>query len=129
VEPLPDMNEIDINSVVAHIPVCSDKLNLEFVTEADVCKRIKDLPSKNSVSWDGISTKVLKEISPNIVKPLSCIINQSFQEGKFPENLKLSIIIPLYKKDEKENPANYRPISITSSISKILEKAFLAAAR
>jgi hypothetical protein len=83
VEPLPDMNEIDINSVVAHIPVYSDKLNLEFVSEADVFKIIKDLPSKNSVSWDGISTKVLKEISLYIVKPLFCIINQSFQEGKF----------------------------------------------
>lgn len=59
-----------------------------------------------------------------IGKPLTCIINQSFEQGKFPENLKLSIITPLFKKDEKDNPANYRPISITSPISKVLEKAF-----
>jgi retron-type reverse transcriptase len=56
---------------------------------------------------------------------LSCIINQSFQEGKFPENLKLSLVTPIYKKDERQDPGNYRPISITSPMSKILEKAFL----
>jgi hypothetical protein len=84
------------------------------------------LPAKNSTSWDGISTKVLKQISLYISQPLSCLINQSFQEGKFPDNSKLSIITPLYKKEERDNPANYRPIAITSPISKILEKAFLA---
>jgi hypothetical protein len=61
-----------------------------------------------------------------IIQPLACIINQSFQEGKFPEILKLSLFTPVFKKGERENPENYHPISITTPISKILEKAFLA---
>jgi Reverse transcriptase (RNA-dependent DNA polymerase) len=126
VEPQPDINDIDLNSVVDHIPLCEDKLKLEPVTETQVVQIIKDLKSKNSVSWDGISTKVLKQISPYIVKPFACLINQSFVEGKFPNNVKLSLLIASFKKDERENPANYRPIAMTSPISKVLEKAFLA---
>jgi hypothetical protein len=125
VEPLPEIN-VDLNSVVEHIPLCDDKIVLDFVSEIEVLEIIKNLPAKNSVSWDGISTKVLKKITNYIIQPLACIINQSFQEGKFPEILKLSLVTPVFKKGERENPDNYRPISITSPISKILEKAFLA---
>jgi hypothetical protein len=125
-EQVPDINSVDLNLVVEHIPLCNNKLNLDFVSENEVSDIIKKLPVKNSVSWDGISTKVLKNISQYIIQPLSCMINQSFQEGKFPENLKLSVITPLFKKEDKKNPSNYRPISITSSISKIFEKAFLS---
>jgi hypothetical protein len=54
------------------------------------------------------------------------IANQSFQEGKFPELPKLSLVTPVFKKGERENPDNFRPISVNSPVSKILEKAFLA---
>jgi exonuclease III len=126
VEPVPDINNDDLNTAVQHIPMCEEKLTLDFVSENEVLKIIQNLPAKNSVSWDGISTKVIKKIAPYVALPLSCIINQSFQEGKFPENLKLSLVTPIYKKDERQDPGNYRPISITSPVSKILEKAFLA---
>jgi len=43
--------------------------------------------------------------------------------GIFPEQLKYSIIKPLYKKGDKTVPANYRPISMLTSFSKVLEKA------
>jgi hypothetical protein len=89
VEPIPDTNNIDLNSVVEHIPLCEEKFKLK-------------LPAKNSVSWDGISTKVIKKISPYIILPLACLINQSFQEGKFPENLKLSLILLHYLRKMKD---------------------------
>jgi hypothetical protein len=46
-------------------------------------------------------------------------------QGAFPEILKTSVIIPLYKKGEHCDPQNYRPIAMSSPISKVLEKAFL----
>jgi hypothetical protein len=97
VEPVLDININDLDLIVEHIPICQEKLSLDFVTHNEVLQIIKKLPSKNSVSWDGISTKVVKQIAPYILKPLSCIINESFQDGKFPENLKLSLITPIQK--------------------------------
>ena len=50
------------------------------------------------------------------------IINTSFANGKFPEQLKLAKVIPIFKKNEKYLTTNYRPISLLSVISKIIEK-------
>lgn len=51
------------------------------------------------------------------------LINLSFETGCFPNNLKKSIIKPIYKKDNIENVQNYRPIALVSVFSKIFEKA------
>ncbi len=66
--------------------------------------------------------QVLKNTVEYISEPLSFIINQSFQEGIFPNQLKYARVIPIYKKFSKENPDNYRPVSVLPSISKIFEK-------
>jgi retron-type reverse transcriptase len=54
---------------------------------------------------------------------LTYICNKSISAGVFLEHLKYSIIIPLYKKGDKTNPINYRPISLLTSFSKVFEKA------
>ena len=126
VEPLPDISNNTLDLVIEHIPKCNKKLRLVFMSEYEVLEIIKNLPSKNSVSWDGISTKVVKQIANFILKPQQCIINQSFREGKFPRNLLLSLVTPSFKKGEREDASNYRPIAMTSPFSKILEKAFLS---
>jgi hypothetical protein len=79
---------------------CTDEMVLDFVPESEIHEIIANLPSKNSVSWDAISTKVVKKISNYIIQPLSCIANQSFQEGKFPELPKLSLVTAVFKKGE-----------------------------
>jgi exonuclease III len=108
--------EMNINQV---------KFNLQLTSEAEVFSIIESLCPKNSAGWDGISTKVLKKISLLIVTPLTHIINASLLQGTFPDNLKISVITPIYKKGDKSDPANYRPIAITSSVSKVFEKIFL----
>ena len=50
------------------------------------------------------------------------MINALIEEGKFPEHLKQAHVIPIYKKGDKEDPDNYQPISITSSLAKIFEQ-------
>ena len=57
---------------------------------------------------------------------MSQIFNLSFETGTYPEKLKVSKTIPIYKKRSKLEPSNYRPISLLSNLNKILEKLMYA---
>lgn len=83
---------------------------------------INQLKSKKSPGYDNIRAETLKEISEEICFPIVYLINLCFIKGKFPDILKLGVIKPLYKSGSKEKINNYRPISLISSIAKIIEK-------
>ena len=72
----------------------------------------------------GQSNKLLKQISIGIAFSLSIIINKGFISGTFPEKLKVSRVIPVYKKGEENNLGNYRPIFIIPVLSKPVEICF-----
>ena len=76
---------------------------------------------RKSIGPNSIPTKLLKKYSQTISIPISKLINQSFVSGIFPEPLKLASVIPFFKKADPMECTNYRPISLTSNISKILE--------
>ena len=88
-------------------------------------KIMKSLKNKTSVGHDGVSTKLLKHISPALIKPLNLIINQSLVTGIFPNKLKIAKVLPLFKKGDKERMENYRPVSLLTSISKVFGKGRL----
>ena len=69
-----------------------------------------------------IPISLLKILSSHITKPLCTIINDSFSSGVFPNSLKLAKVIPLHKKGATDVPSNYRPISLLSIFSKVIEK-------
>ncbi|MDR0288741.1 MAG: hypothetical protein LBH78_01645, partial [Rickettsiales bacterium] len=91
------------------------------VTEIEVTDIIKSLKNKNSSGYDGISNNILKHCVNDISKPLTFIFNFSLETGVFPDRLKFAVVQPIYKKGNKANLANYRPISQLTSCSKILE--------
>ena len=84
---------------------------------------IRSFQNKNSFGCDEISTKLLKLSAKYICSPLTYICNRSVLTGIFPERLKYSTIKLLYKKGNKTDPSNYRPISLLTSFSKVIEKA------
>jgi hypothetical protein len=72
--------------------------------------------------YDGITTKMLKVSAPYISSHLNYICNKSIRSRTFPTHLKYSIVKPLFKKGDRENMTNYRPISLLTSFSKVFEK-------
>lgn len=92
------------------------------VTETEVSAAIHKLKASQSSGFDGVSSRLLKYCKEEVCSPLAAIINSSFCSGTFPELLKTSKIIPLYKKGPTEKVESYRPISLVSTFSKIIEK-------
>ena len=85
---------------------------------------IKTLNLRESIGPNSIPTQLLKKYSQTISIPISKHINQSFVRGIFPKPLKLASVIPIFRKAHPLEYTNYRPISLTSNFSKILEKLF-----
>jgi hypothetical protein len=97
-------------------------LVLGVTTQAEIVEIIRSFMSKSSSDLDGISTKLLKFVAIEISFPLCHIFNLSLSTGEFPSKLKQSRIVPIFKAGNSESCDNYRPISLLSSLSKILEK-------
>jgi Notch-like protein len=83
---------------------------------------IKELKNKKSSGLDRISSSLIKKCYIHLIKPLTVIINLSLNSGEFPELFKIAKVRPLLKKGSKYEVENYRPISMISTFSKILEK-------
>ena len=62
-----------------------------------------------------------------LAKPLSIIYQQSWSTGEVPEDWRLANVMPIYKKGQREDPGNYRPVSLTSVPGKIMERFVLRA--
>ena len=84
---------------------------------------IENLRNKTSTGIDGWSNQIIKMTKNVLVKPLTIIINQMIVTGIFPDQLKISKVIPLYKAEVILS--NYRPIALLPSISKIFEYVLL----
>jgi hypothetical protein len=97
-------------------------MNLQNTTPDHVLKTIKKFKSKNSSDVQGVTSKMIKFIGREISIPLSHIFNLSLSSGLFPSQLKTCRVIPIFKSGSCLECDNYRPISLLSSISKVLEK-------
>lgn len=92
------------------------------VLPQDIFRAIQSLKNKNSTGYDGISTKVVKFVSVDIASHLSHILNTCISSGIFPNSLKTVIVKPLFKKNDKKDLVNYRPIALIPIFSKVMEK-------
>jgi len=111
-------------TVDQYLPNDSDTpvLKIDKVGPILICDIIKSLQAKKSCDTDGISTSLLKFLNTTISTPLALIFNLSIKQGTFPNYLKSSRVVPIFKAGDPLLCDNYRPISLVSSIAKIFEK-------
>ena len=83
---------------------------------------IGDCKSKSSLDLCNIDMNIIKIVFNFILDPLTYIFNLIICDSTIPDNMKISVITPLLKKGKLDDINNYRPISLLSQFSKILEK-------
>ena len=101
--------------------LADSRLIMQSIDEHKVMKIIEHLKNKTNTGTDGISNKLIKTAKNELIKPLTIIINQMLHTGIFPEPLKISKVVPLYKANDQMLLSNYRPIALMPSLSKIFE--------
>ena len=97
----------------------------ENETTENIEKIIDRIKTDVATGMDNIPSKIIKNTKSILSPYLTKIINLSFETKTFPDILKNAIIKPIFKKDDKNDISNYRPISILPVISKIFERATL----
>ena len=98
------------------------EFKIDFIQEDEVLKLLLKLNVNKSSGTDNLGPRILKLSAPTIYKALAYLINLSIKTSVFPDKLKEAKITPIFKKGDKSEPCNYRPISILPTLSKIFEK-------
>ena len=84
-------------------------------------KKIRNLDINKACGPDDIHPQMLVELNDSISAPLAMIFNKTMSTGKIPNDWKMAFVTAIYKKGPKNRPENYRPISLTSIICKLME--------
>ena len=92
------------------------------VSTDKVASIIKKLNAKKASKSDDMPTKLIEELGTFFADFLSKNFSSCLEIGSFHEDLKCAKVVPIYKKNDKKDKSNYRPISLISNISKVYER-------
>eukprot|EP00061_Rhincodon_typus_P013552 g39991.t1 len=90
-------------------------------TKEKVLEKLKCLKVDKSPGPDGLHPRVLKEIVEEVVEVLVVIFQELLESWRIPDDWKVTNVTPSLKKEVKQKTGNYRPISLTLVVGKILE--------
>ena len=98
---------------------CLDEI---IITEERVRLTIEGLKEDSASGPDGIPPRVIKEMKNEIAEPLAILFRKSLETEKIPDDWRLAEVTPIFKKGSKADPGNYRPVSLTNVIGKMMER-------
>ncbi|CAH8641175.1 unnamed protein product [Dicrocoelium dendriticum] len=92
------------------------------ITEAQVLRLLRQLNPSKAAGGDAIHPKLLYELADELCSPITHLFVKSLRGCSLPKDWKEAIVCPIFKKGDKHLPDNYRPVSLTSVLVKLLEK-------
>ncbi len=98
------------------------ELKLQYTTVEEVEKQLKKILDSKATKDDGIPIRFIKLTSIISAKIICHIVNLTIKTNIILNDWKSATITPLYKEGDREDPSNYRPISILPALSKVLER-------
>ncbi|CAG4989213.1 unnamed protein product [Colias eurytheme] len=110
------------NVIPPSIPHCGSLMPEIRIKQKEVLNEMRNLDINKASGPDGIPAIVLKTCAPELSPILTRLFRLSLKIGMVPKAWKLANIQPVPKKGSRADPSNYRPISITSIICKIMER-------
>lgn len=110
------------NTFYSNLGVSPNSFLLKPVSVDKIGSMLKDLNIAKATGLDNISARYLKDAADLIAPYIAHVTNLSLEQGIVPSDMKHSKVIPLFKKGTRSDPGNYRPVSILSVTSKILER-------
>jgi len=102
------------------------KISWQYASTYEIEKIIKSSRTKNRCGYNEISNHIIKLTAPFIISTLTYICNAVVSTGVFPGRLKYAEAKPIFKKGNKQEITNYRPITLLTSFFKIIEKRIYA---
>ena len=106
-----DYETVTLESRMPDIRVCRN----------GVLKQLKGLKTNKACGPDDLHPRVLKELADVLAGPLTVLFQTSLEKGVVPMEWRTALVTPIFKKGEKYIPANYRPVSLTCILSKVME--------
>lgn len=117
--------ELAYDLLKEHVPHCDSVFAFRHVNPFTVIKVFKSLNLKKTEDLWGQSVKVISSVIDLIAPHLALIFNKCIDDGVFPDLMKLSKLVPLFKSGDNEDPSSYRPVSVLPVLSKVFEKIVL----
>ena len=99
----------------------SNKFIFRYMTTKEIFDILNNLNVKKPFCPSLIPAWALRDAREHIVEPLCFLFNQFLTVQRFPDHLKRAHVLPLFKKDDPEDPIIYRPISLTGALAKVFE--------
>ena len=118
-------NSVYSEPIYGDMPDMNDMYETEIqdiqVSREDIQKRLEKLNMNKSCGPDNIHPRVLRETAKSASIPLEKIFNLSLSSGECPNDWRTANVTPIHKKGNRTDPSNYRPVSLTSQVCKVLE--------
>ena len=114
-------NDLQANSLPPVRPRSQAQLRNVHFRPSTVERKLRQLHPAKATGPDGIPGRVLRQCSKELAVPVSRLFSQPFHQGRQPTMWKTAMVVPVHKKKSKSDVKNYRPISLFSILSKVME--------